>query len=203
MSKRVKDLISKEVAGRLEGVDDALLVNVIGIDANQTVVLRKQLREKNISLLVVKNSLARRATEGTPLSAAFQGAEGTLALLWGGDDFVSLTKEVTALDKGTEFEKFEARGGVMDGEGLSAERVKEISKWPNREEQLSILLGQILSPGASLQSQLNAPGGALQSQLEQIEDKEGAESPESAETPESAEGAESPESAEGPDDKEE
>lgn len=172
MSKFVKDLISRELGSRLEGVDDALLVNVIGIGANDTVVLRKQLREKNISLMVVKNSLARRATEGTPLGSAFQGTEGTLAVVWGADDFVSLAKEVTALDKSDEFEKFETRGGVMDGEKLTPERVKEISKWPNREEQLSILLGQILSPGAQLQGQLTAPGGALQSQLEQIEEKE-------------------------------
>lgn len=170
MSKLVKSLITKELGQRLDGVDDALLVNVVGMSANDTVVLRKQLREKNISLMVVKNSLAKRATEGTNLAPAFEGVEGTLALVWGSDDFISLTKEVAALDKGKEFEKFEARGGVMDGDGLTRDRVKEISKWPNREEQLSILLGQILSPGAQLQSQLNVPGGALQSQLEQVED---------------------------------
>lgn len=166
MSKYVKDLVSQEVARRLEGVDDALLVNVIGLDANKTVVLRKQLREKNINLVVVKNSLAKRATEGTPLAAAFEGAEGTLAMVWGGEDFISLAKEIAALDKSKEFEQFEARGGVMDGDHLTAERVIEISKWPNREEQLSILLGQILSPGANLMSQVLAPGGALASQIE-------------------------------------
>lgn len=166
MSKYVKDLVAKEIAGHLTGVDDALLVNVVGLDANQTVVLRKQLREKNIRLLVVKNSMAKRATEGTPLAAAFEGAEGTLAMVWGGEDFISLAKEIVALDKSKEFDKFEARGGVMDGEQLTAERVKEISKWPNREEQLSLLVGQILSPGANLVSQLLGPGGVLAGQIE-------------------------------------
>jgi len=166
MSKYVKDLVAKEIAGRLEGVDDALLVNVVGLDANKTVVLPKQLREKNIGLMSVKNSMAKRATAGTPLAAAFEGIEGTLAMVWGGEDFISLTKEIVALDKSKEFEQFEARGGVMDGEHLTADRVKEISKWPNREEQLSLLVGQILSPGANLVSQLLAPGGALASQIE-------------------------------------
>ncbi len=167
MSKYVKDLVAKEIAGQLQEVDDALLVNVIGLDANKTVVLRKQLREKNIRLMVVKNSMAMRATEGTPLAAAFEGAEGTLAMVWGGEDFISLAKEIVALDKSKDFTEFEARGGVMDGEHLTAERVKEISKWPNREEQLSLLVGQILSPGANLVSQLLGPGGALASQIEQ------------------------------------
>ena len=172
MSKYVKDLVSREFSKRLEGVNDALLVNVVGMDANQTVVLRKQLREKDISLLVVKNSLAKRATEGTPLAAAFDGVEGTLAVVWGGEDLISLAKEISKLDKSTEFKEFKARGGVMDGEQLSAERVKEISKWPNRLEQLSILSGQLLSPGAQLASQLIAPGGALASQIEE-KSKEG------------------------------
>ncbi|MBM4090322.1 MAG: 50S ribosomal protein L10 [Planctomycetes bacterium] len=168
MSKYVKKLITQEIAQRLSGVEDALLVNVVGIDANQTVALRRDLREKNIHLMVVKNSLARRATEGTSLAAAFQGAEGTLAIIWGGEDIVSLAKEVTRLDKSRDFEKFEARGGVLDGEHLTADRVREISKWPNRMGQLSILSGQILSPGGRLVAQILATGGALASQIEKL-----------------------------------
>jgi ribosomal protein L10 len=177
MSKYVKDLITKDLSHRLEGVDDALLVNVVGMDANRTVVLRRQLREKDIHLLVVKNSLAKRATEGTPLAAAFDGAEGTLAMVWGGEDFISLTKEICELDAGPDFPEFETRGGVMDGEHLTPEKVKQISKWPNRQEQLSLLVGQILSPGANLSSQLLGPGRSLASQIKQK--AEGDEEPES------------------------
>jgi large subunit ribosomal protein L10 len=60
---------------------------------------------------------------------------------------------------------------VLDGEKLDAEKLKAISKWPNRLEQLSILLGQILSPGATLLSQLSSPGGALVSQIKEVEKK--------------------------------
>ena len=56
-------------------------------------MLRKQLREKNIQLVMVKNSMARRATEGTPLAAAFESMEGSLAVVWGGEDIISLAKE--------------------------------------------------------------------------------------------------------------
>ena len=176
MSKFVKDKITDDVKRRLDGVEDALLVNVVGLDANSTVLLRRELRQKDIELLVVKNSLAKRATEGTPLAAAFDNAEGNLAIVWGSEDIVSLAKEVARLDKDeADFEKFEARGGVMDGEQLSAERVAEISKWPNRAEQLSILSGQILSPGANLSAQLKGPGGLLASQIEK-KSKEGDDS---------------------------
>lgn len=167
MSKYVKDLVSKEIAHRLDGVGDALLVNVVGLDAGKTFTLRRQLRQKNIHLMVIKNSLARRATEGTPLAQAFQGVEGTLAMVWGSEDFVSLAKEITALDGSAEFPAFQTRGGVMDGEHLNAERVKAVSLWPSRQDQIRILLGQILSPGASLVSQLLGPGRSLASQIKE------------------------------------
>lgn len=166
MSKLVKNLLSKDLSNRLDGIEDCILANVIGMDANSTSALRKRLREKGIGMMVVKNSLAQRATEGTSLAAAFEGIGGTNAILWGADDFVSLVKEATELNKDEEdFEVFETRGGAMDGVQLSPERVLEISKWPNRAEQLSMLVGQILGPGAQLAAQLKGPGGALVSQI--------------------------------------
>ena len=167
MSKYLKQLITDELKSRFDGVSDALLVDVIGMEANNTVELRKELRDKGIKLLVVKNSLARRATEGTPLAPAFEGATGTVAVVWGGEDVVSLAKEVTKLAEGGNYEPFAPKGGVMDGAALSSDDVKAVSKWPSRTEQLSILVGQILSPGANLAAQLAGPGGKLVSQINQ------------------------------------
>ena len=166
MSKLVKDLLTKDLSKKLDGVEDCVLANVIGMDANSTSALRKRLREKGIGMMVVKNSLAQRATEGSSLAPAFEGITGTHAVLWGADDFVSLVKEATDLNKDEEeFEVFETRGGAMDGVQLTPARVLEISKWPNREEQLSMLVGQLLGPGAQLGAQLKGPGGALVSQI--------------------------------------
>lgn len=165
MSKAVKNLMIKDLSEKLEGVNDCVLVNVIGITANDTYALRKRLREKNISMTVVRSGLVRRATEGTPLAPAFEETSGSLAVCWGGEDFIDLVKEITELDKSDEFELFQAKGGVMDGESLTPEKVKEISKWPNRAEQLSMLVGQILGPGANLVAQLKGPGGMLAGQI--------------------------------------
>ncbi|MCA9173416.1 MAG: 50S ribosomal protein L10 [Planctomycetales bacterium] len=166
MSKYLKHLITQDLQNRLEGVNDALLVNVIGLESNDTTTLRAKLREKGIHLLAVKTTLARRATEGTPLEAAFKDVDGAVALCWGCEDFVSLAKEVTAFSDGKEYEEFVTCGGVMDGEQLTPARVKEISKWPNRAEQLSILSGQISGVGGKLVAAINGPAGALASQIE-------------------------------------
>ena len=54
--------------------------------------------------MVVKNSMAPRATEGTPLAPAFEGVDGTLAIVWGGEDIVTLAKEIVKLAEDKEFE---------------------------------------------------------------------------------------------------
>jgi len=172
MSKYLKQLMTDELKGKLDGVSDALVVNVVGMEANATVALRRSLREKDMHLMVVKNSLARRATDGTSLSVAFEGATGTSAVVWGGEDVVSLAKEVVRLAKEAEYEPFAAKGGVMDGEKLSSEDVTAVSKWPSREEQLSMLMGQILGPGATLSAQLLGPGKMLASQVKQKGEEE-------------------------------
>lgn len=167
MSKYVKNLIADDIRQRLQNVHDALLVNMVGLNANANTRLRKELRSKNIHVLVIKNSMAARATAGTSLAPLFEGLGGTAALCWGAEDIVSLAKEITKLAKDEKNAPFTTRAGVMDGERLNAEQVEQVSKWPSRTEQLSILLGQILSPGANLVSQLNSVGGALASQIEQ------------------------------------
>ena len=167
MSKFVKNLISDNLHHRLQNVNDALLVNVVGMNANANHRLRNELATKNINLVVVKNSMAVRAMAGTPLALMFDGQSGPAAVCWGSEDIVSLAKEITKLIKSDKYKPLEARGGVMDGQPLTAPQVAAVSKWPSRSEQLSLLVGQILSPGAQLSSQLISAGDALASQIKQ------------------------------------
>ena len=194
MSKYVKNLITDHLRQQLSGVNDALLVNMIGLSANNNYKLRAELRKKKIHVLVVKNSLARRATQGTQLAPLFEGVDGTSAVCWGADDIVSLAKEITSFVKDPKFAPFAARGGVMDGQRLNEAEVVEVSKWPSRAEQLSLLLGQILSPGAMLASQLTSVGGALASQIKQKGEGEdpAAEAPAAEASAEAAPAVEAP-----------
>ncbi len=173
MSKYVKNLLTDHLREQLKGVNDALVVNMVGLSATADNRLRKELRSKNIHVVVVKNSLARRAVEGTPLAPAFDGVTGSAAICWGSEDVVSLAKEIVKIARDIKFAPFAAQGGVMDGERITAVQVDQVAKWPSRTEQLSLLAGQILGPGAQLASQLTAAGGALASQIAQLgEEKE-------------------------------
>jgi large subunit ribosomal protein L10 len=177
MSKYVKDLVTQDLRQRLQGVNDVLLVSVAGLDANRNYQLRRELRAKKINLLVVKNSLAKRATEGTVLAPGFEGLEGLTAIAWGGEDIVALAKEISRLSRDKQFARFESRGGVLEGSRISAAQAEQVSKWPTREEQLSLLVGQILGPGAQLASQLTSAGGALASQIKQRGEESQTETP--------------------------
>lgn len=183
MSKFVKELLTGHLKNRLQGVNDLFLVSLVGMDAITDSNLRAELRRKNIQMTVVKNSLARRTAEGTPLAPAFESPAGMLALVWGSNDVVSLAKELVRISADKKYAKLEAKGGVVGGTAIGADDIKKVSKWPTREEQLSILLGQILSPGSLLASQLTSVGGALASQIKQK--GEGDEEAPAGETPSS------------------
>lgn len=166
MSKYVKNLLTDHVRQQLEGVQDALLVDMVGMTANVTNALRSEMEAKGIRIMVIKNTMAKRALADTSLAPLFSTLGGSSALCWGCEDIVSLAKEITALTEDKRFAKqFITKCGVMDGERLDADTVKAVSKWPNRTEQLSLLVGQILGPGSSVAGALLGPGGVLAGQI--------------------------------------
>jgi large subunit ribosomal protein L10 len=182
MSKAVKEMLIKDIQTKLKGVNDALLVNVVGLNSENTAKLRTDLRKKNIHLSVIKNSLARLATKGTPLESAFGKSEGSLAVIWGGGDIVDLAKEVVRIAETKGFEKFTAEGGSVDGEALGKTGAKTVSSWPSRGEVLSKIAGQILGPGSQLSAQLIGISGTIAGQIKQkLEDLEKAEGAPAAE----------------------
>ncbi|MDR3232719.1 MAG: 50S ribosomal protein L10 [Planctomycetaceae bacterium] len=172
MSKFVKQLLTDSIAKRLDGVQYLMLVGLTGIDANKNKNLRADLAAKGIHLMVIKNSLARRATEGTVLAAGFGTMTGTYAVTWGASDVVTLAKELVKLTKDKNLQGFEIRGAVLEGEALRAEQAVEVSKWPTREEQIALVLGQILGVGAKLSGQFISFSGKIASQIKQLTDKE-------------------------------
>lgn len=168
MSKLVKKLVSRDIANRLDGVNDAIVANIVGMTGEQNYNIRKTFRDSGVTVMVVKRTMAERATEGTALRPAFTNQAGSMAVIWGCEDFVSLVRMVTKMADSEKFVKLEIKGGVMDGEALTADQVKKVSKWPSRQEQISILVGQILSPGATLSGQLVGPARKIAGQVKKM-----------------------------------
>jgi large subunit ribosomal protein L10 len=121
MSKFVKQLVTRDIAKQLADVKDAVLVSTTGMDANTTNELRGELEKKDIHLLVVKNSLGRRAAEGTSLPDV-RRRRGPSCRLLGLNRFRRPGQRGRPPGQGRrKFGKFKAAGGVLDGERLDAE----------------------------------------------------------------------------------
>ncbi|MGL6226126.1 MAG: 50S ribosomal protein L10 [Thermoguttaceae bacterium] len=167
MSKFVKQLVTDQLKQRLEGVKYAMLVSLVGITAKKNHTLRSTLAAKGIEMQVIKNSLAARATEGTEIAAGFKGLGGACAVCWGASDVVALAKELVKLSKDKTLKGFAVKAAVIDGEAYNAEEAVKVSDWLTREEQISVLVGQIVGVGSKLSSQFISVGGALASQIKQ------------------------------------
>ena len=163
MSKVIKNHISNELTRELDGHGEVLVVDVSGLTGNEVNALRVELSAKNISLLTVKNSLARRACDGTSLEALGPVLEGPSTLVWGGEDIVALSREITKWAK--EVGTLAIKGGAVDGKTLDAAGVDQLSKSPGRPELLSIIAGLILSPGGNIAGALLGPGGTVAGQV--------------------------------------
>jgi large subunit ribosomal protein L10 len=172
MSKYVKDLMTREYDQRFSEKDSACVVSIIGMDAISTNNFRGSLREKNIRIQVVKNSLARRAFTDTPLEPLGKALEGPCALVVSDDDTSAIDMAKTLVGLKKAHPKLELKMGILEGDPDLID-VEQLAKMKGREELLSDLAGQILAPAARLAGCLAGPGGRLAGCFKAMAEKEG------------------------------
>ena len=99
-----------------------------------------------------------------------QVLSGPSTLVWGGEDIVGLSREMA--DWAKKIDKIEISGGVVDGQGVNAREIVDISKGPSRLELIGQIAGLLLSPGARLAGALLGPGGTISGQLKALSEKD-------------------------------
>lgn len=179
MPNIVNKSITREYENRLSGDVDLLLVQPLGLTVQEVNVFRGMLEEAQLSLRVVKGSLVRRVLEAQGLTGVEPLFEGPSALILGQDDVevegaaIAAARVIEAWRKQSGSELPAVKGGIMEGEVLDAARAAALAKLPTKAEVQSKLLGQILSPGATLSGQFVASGsrvaGAIKAHAEKLE----------------------------------
>lgn len=140
---------------RINASCTGLLVSYEGINVADDTKLRKELREAGISYTVVKNTLLSRAFENTELTGLNGLLEGTTAFATSDDDYVTAAKILCGFaDKSKT--GFAVKGGYMDGEVISMDKIVELSKLPTREVLLANVLGAFQAPIASFARAIQA-----------------------------------------------
>lgn len=181
MSKPVKKLIRDELTRRFDGLTSLAVVGFTGLDAVSTNTIRGRLREKDIRMSVVKNSLARQAFAALGMDGAKDLLDGPCAIAYGSDSVVTVVRELLDIHK--ESPALTVKAAILEGEIFGEDQIDALSKYPNQAEAISQALGCVLSGGGNLVGALIGPGGKLASILKTIEESRDAEPEEQAPAP--------------------
>jgi large subunit ribosomal protein L10 len=163
-----KKEVVAEVSQRLANAQAIVLAEYRGLGVEQITVLRKQARASGVYLRVLKNTLARRAVQGTPFEKLSDQMVGPLA--YGiSDDPVAAAKVLHTYAKGND--KLVIKGGAMANQVLSAKEVGQLAMMPSREQLLATLMGTMQAPIAKFVQTLNEVPGRFVRTLAAVRDQ--------------------------------
>ncbi len=143
-AKQAKQVIIDEIKAKLDGAQSAVVIDYMGTTVAQADAMRKKLREANVDYTVYKNTLIKRAIEGTEFAPLADVLDGPSAIAISKEDATAparVLKEVI-----DEFKKMEFKAGVVEGTFFDNEGIKEIANIPNRDILIAKFMGSIQSP---------------------------------------------------------
>ena len=149
----LKQPIVDEIKGLFDGAKGAVIVDYRGLTVEQDTRLRKQLREAGVTYKVYKNTLIRRAAEGTDFAALDPHLEGPTALAVSKEDATAPARVLANFAKTAD--KLELKASVVEGTYYDAKGTQVIASIPSREELLGRLFGSMQSPIANFARVIN------------------------------------------------
>jgi large subunit ribosomal protein L10 len=147
-----KKAVVAEVAEKLTGAQAAMLAEYRGLSVAQMTALRRKAHDGKVYLRVVKNTLARRAVEGTSFECLKDQMVGPLAFAVSADP-VAVAKMLSEFAKDNELLKIKA--GAMSGKLMSQAQIQALAVLPGREQLLAQLLGTMQAPVQKFVQTLN------------------------------------------------
>ena len=142
-----KQVIIDEIKDKFERAASAVVIDYIGITVAEADAMRKKLREADVDYTVYKNTLVKRAIDGTDYAPMAEVLEGPSALAFSYDDATAPARVLNDAIK--EFKKMEFKGGFVEGEYYDKEAIAQIASIPSREVLISKFMGSIQSPISS------------------------------------------------------
>ena len=137
----------------LHGAKNLFVTQFQGMTVSQDTELRQKIRGANSKYRVVKNTLARKAAEGTPAAGVSKSFDGSTAIAYNSSDPVALAKALTAYAKTNPLFVFKA--GIVEGRVVNIADIAEIAAMPSKEELIAKLLFLINSPAQRIAVALN------------------------------------------------
>jgi large subunit ribosomal protein L10 len=156
LSLEQKQAAVSEVQTKLAGAQTLIVAEYRGLNVERVTQLRSKARQAGVYLRVLKNTLARRAVQGTPFEKLSEQMVGPL--MYGiSQDPVAGAKVLSEFAK--ENELFVIKAGAMPNAMMSAQDIKALAQLPSRDELLAKLLGTMQAPMTKLVRTLNEVPG--------------------------------------------
>ena len=149
----IKQPIVEEISAAVADAASVVVVDGRGLTVAEDTQLRKQLREAGVTYKVYKNTLMKRAFEGTDFAALDEVLEGPSAIAVSKDDATAAARVLAKFAKTAP--NLEIKAGVVEGTFYDAKGMQAVAAVPSREELLSKLLGSLQSPITNLARVLN------------------------------------------------
>lgn len=143
-AKQAKQVIIDEIKEKLQGAQAAVVIDYMGITVAQADEMRKKLREANVDYTVYKNTLVKRAIEGTEFEGLKEVLEGPSAVAISKEDATAPARVLNAVIK--DFKKMEFKAGVVEGKLLDKAGIQQVADIPSRETLIAKFMGSIQSP---------------------------------------------------------
>jgi len=143
VNKNDKQRVVEELHAAWSESTAGVVAQYRGLTVSEMGDLRRRLHDADVSLQVVKNTLARRAAEGTDFKAATELFTGPVAIAYGKDP-VGMAKAIADFAK--EHKALEVKGGVLDGKVVDVSGIKALASLPSREVLIAKMLGSMQSP---------------------------------------------------------
>ena len=171
LSLEQKQAMVSEVAAKLQGAQVVLVAEYRGLDVERVTQLRSKARKSGLYLRVLKNTLARRAVQGTPFEKLSDKMIGPLTYGISRDP-VAVAKVLNDFAKGND--KFVIAGVAMLGQLMSAKEISALASLPSREELIARLLGTMQAPIVKLVRTMNEVPGKFVRTLAAVRDAKAA-----------------------------
>lgn len=149
----LKQPVVQAIAEDVKDAVSVVLVDYRGLTVAEDTEMRKQLREAGVVYKVCKNTMMKRAFEGTDFAQLDEYLEGPNAIAISKEDATAPARIICDFAK--KAEALEVKAGVVEGSVYDAAGIQELSKIPSREVLLSKLLGSFKSPMASFARVIN------------------------------------------------
>ncbi|AKH68587.1 LSU ribosomal protein L10P [Spongiibacter sp. IMCC21906] len=160
------------VAGVNETAASAMslvIADARGCTVSEMTELRKQAREANVDLRVVRNTLAKLALKGTDFECAEEAFKGPSLLAFSMEDPGAAARIFKDFAK--ENDDFEVKALAVSGQLLGAEQLDVLAKLPTREQALSMLMSVMQAPATKLVRTMNEVPGKLVRTLAAVRDQ--------------------------------